>query len=302
MNSDLVTVFTKNYHAKPRKRTLRKIGIELEFPIVKDNGEAVTYTTIRKMFRWLEKKGWQIIKDEGTGENIAAEKSVDMGIGRFGYEKDVIGTDVGYCTVETSLTPEDNLFTLENHWKRIKTILLEFFNKENCHILGYGVQPISPPAHTLVANKGRYTFFEQESLNRFIDQKYGVDLNVFATSAANQCHIDVYKEEAITAINVINGLAPLLSAVTANASVWRGSVDPEWIDIREIFWDKSWSNRVEQTGIPDKFTDFSDYVDRLCQFRPLMVKRNGEYIKILNCKTFGEFIKKGDNNVGETVK
>src|SRR5579863_4404263 len=222
MYSDLTNVFSKNYKQKPSRHTLRKIGIELELPIVKDTGEAVEYTTIRKMFSWLEKHEWKVSRDERTREIVAAEKSVSKGKGRFGYETDVIGTDVGYCTVETSLTPEDNLFELETHWKRIKSILLDFFTLENCHILGYGVQPISHPSKDLVANKGRYKFFEQDSLNRFIDEKYGVDIHVFATSGSNQCHIDVYREEAIDAVNVFNGLAPLLSAVTANASVWKG--------------------------------------------------------------------------------
>lgn len=301
MYNSLVNTFRKNYRPKLHDTNLRKVGIELEFPIVKDNGEAVDYDIIRKMFSWLEKKDWKIAKDGGTGEIVAAEKSISKGEGRFGYDKDVIGTDVGYCTVEASLSPEDNLFALVEHWKRMKAVLLEFFTKEHCHILGYGVQPLSPPNRHLLANKGRYKFFEQDSLNRFIDQKYGLDLHVFATSAANQCHIDVYDEEAIRVLNMLSCLAPLLSAVTANASVWKGFVDPEWTDIREIFWDKSWSNRIEQTGIPDTLESFEDYVERLCRFRPLMVKRNNEYIKILNCKTFGEYFEKGKNNIGETV-
>jgi gamma-glutamylcysteine synthetase len=300
-NSDLVETFVKNYIPRPNDGTLRKIGIELEFPVVQDNGEAVSYDTIRKMFAWLEEKGWQVVRDGGTGESVEAVKSISEGKGRFGYEKDIIGTDVGYCDVETSLSPEDNLLALEQHWLRVKDTLLEYFSSENCHVLGYGVQPISHPSKDLVAHKGRYAFFVQDSLNRFIDQQYGTDLTVFATSCSNQCHIDVYREEAITAVNVLNGLGPLLGAITANAPVWRGSIDPEWVDIREIFWDKSWTNRIDQVGIPDAFSDFSDYVDRICSFRPLMVKRDGQYVKILNRKTFGEFLASGDQNEGETV-
>ena len=76
-------------------------------------------------------------------------------------------------------------------------------------------------------------------MNRFIDQKMGVDLHVFATSAANQCHIDIYKDEAIRAVNICNGLSPLITVLTANAPIWAGKLDTEWIDVREIFWDKS---------------------------------------------------------------
>lgn len=300
MHTPIVQTFKKNYRPNPGKNVLRKIGIELELPIVRNNGEAIDYQTTRDMFAWLAKRGWELSKDEGTGENVEAQKSLSSSTGRFGYEKDVIGTDVGYCTVETSLSPEDDLFALEKHWGRIRDVLLEFFGPRECHILGYGVQPMSHPARTLVANKGRYAFFIQDSLNRFIDQKYGEDLNVFATTASNQCHIDVYEDEAITAVNVFNGLAPLLTALTANAPVWRGSVDPEWVDIREIFWDKCWTNRINQVGIPDKFKDFSDYVDRLCQFRAFMVKRDGQYIRIQDCETFGDYLDRA-KNTGQTV-
>lgn len=298
--SATVNIFKKNFLSKPTSHQLRNIGIELEFPIVKHNGFAVDYQTVLKLFAWLMKKDWNASVDTGTGEIVEVSKSTTNSHGRFGYEKNVIGTDVGYCTIEIALSPHDNLFAVEACWKKIKNLLLEFFSQENCHILGYGIQPLSPPTQNLIANKGRYRFFEQDSLNRVIDQRYGQDLSVFAISASNQCHIDVYNEEAIMAVNVLNGLAPLISALTSNSPIWRGESDSEWIDVREIFWDKSWSNRIEQVGIPDAFTDFADYVDRLCLFRPLMVKRNNEYIKILDRSTFKDFIRNKES-VGQTV-
>ena len=91
MTKALVDVFAKNYKAKPTDGSLRKIGIELELPIVTDTGEAVSYATIRKMFKWFSKNGWELTRDEGTQEVVAAEKSISTGKGRFGYETDTIG-------------------------------------------------------------------------------------------------------------------------------------------------------------------------------------------------------------------
>ncbi|HUB93102.1 MAG TPA: glutamate-cysteine ligase family protein [Verrucomicrobiae bacterium] len=298
---ELVQAFSKNYLTKSQAGPRRKIGIELEFPIVDDCGEAVSYSVLKEMFTWLGAKGWNIKLDGGTGEKVEAKKSLTSGTGRFNYDEDTIGTDVGYCTLETSLCPEDDLFAMEVHWKKLKGLLLEYFDQAGCHLLGYGIQPISYPSSKLIANKGRYRFFEEDSLNRYVDQRQGRDVSAFAITAANQCHIDIYQEEAILAVNVLNGLAPLLSAVTANASVWRGSVDSEWADVREVLWDKCWSNRIEQTGIPDPFKDFGDYVDRLCQFRPLMVVRDGECVKVMDHKTFGDFIFDTHNSKGRTV-
>ncbi|HEV2403631.1 MAG TPA: glutamate-cysteine ligase family protein [Candidatus Saccharimonadales bacterium] len=292
---DIVEYFTRNFLPQPHESIRRKIGIEIELPVVESNGTTVKYSTIQRFFDWLENNGWRTTVDAGTGEKVAAERSVSAGKGRFGYDKDIIGTDVGYCTLETSLSPENDLFKLVEHWQKIKGTLLEFFGPAGCHLLGYGIQPISPPSRKLIAKKGRYLLMVQDSLNR------GQDLNLFAISASSQCHIDIFRDEAIRAVNVMNGIAPLLSAVTSNSSIWKGVSDPEWSDVREIFWDKGWSNRIEQTGIPDEFSDFTDYVNRLCQFRPLMIQRGNEYIKIVGHKTFGDFMRAKTLSVGQTV-
>lgn len=289
ISKKLVRIFSKNF-ISPRKKTTRKIGLECEFPVVFESGEAVSYDIIRKMFQYLEMKGFLLHKDEGTGEIVAADFAMSMGKGRFGYKKDTIGTDVGYCTVEVSFSPEENLMLLESHVKQVINLLVGYFSRHKCRILGYGVQPLTKPNKSLLANKGRYIFFEQDSLNRFIDPHDGVDLHVFTTSAANQVHIDIYRDEAIRAVNVLNGLAGLQIAFGVNAPIWKGRVDEQWKAIREIFWDYGWTNRLDQIGIPKKFKDYSDYVAYISSFRPLMVKRQGEYIKILGRKTFLEFL------------
>ena len=144
-------------------------------------------------------------------------------------------------------------------------------------------------------------FFEQDSLNRFIDQRQGVDLHVFATSAASQVHLAVTQSELLDSVNTFNRLGGLFSALTASSPIWAGSVDKDWLDIREIFWDKCWTNRIEQVGIPEDFKTVDDYLNKILSFRPQMVKRDGEFIKITSAKTVGGFVKKASENFGETV-
>lgn len=298
--SKILRVFTKNFLSR-QKSAKRKIGLECEFPVVFESGDAVSYGVIRLMFRHLGKLGFTLHKDEGTGEVVAADGAISDGKGRFGYNKDTIGTDVGYCTVEVSFAPEENLLLLDQHVTKVMRLLVDFFSQHHCRILGYGVQPVTRPNKLLLANKGRYIFFEQDSLNRFIDPRDGVDLHVFTTSCANQVHIDIYKQEAIRAVNVFNGLSGLQIAFGANAPIWKGKVDEQWKAIREIFWDYGWTNRLDQTGVPKKFKNFQDYVNYLGSFRPLMVKRNGEYIKIVNKATFMDYLQSA-TAIGATVK
>lgn len=287
--SKVVDYFKQNYRRKPSRPP--KIGLELEYPLTNIKGEAIQWKTTSKTFKTLKKPKWKHVKDEGTGEIIALKcPQRKDSKGNFGYSQDVIGTDVGACTLEMSLTPEVNLYNLQKHLNFRLQQVTSAVRKNRCKVLGLGIQPITPPNKTLLAKKGRYVFFENDSTNRFIPQENGVDLHMFAITAANQVHLDVNQENAVLALNTVNKLSPLLTALTANASIWKGMIDPQWKDMREIAWDLCWTNRVEQTGIPKEFQDFSDYVETLCSFRPLMIKRENEFFQILDQKTYKEFI------------
>lgn len=290
-------------HFRPREKgQLRGVAVEFEFPTVSmPTGQAIGYDVLRRVFQELGDEGWDLHQDTGTGEVVEAVQSITGGRGRFGFDKDVIGTDLGLCTIETALTPEESIHKLQSHYERIKTILLPILDAANAKILGYGIQPLSLPTRELMANKGRYRFLVNDSANRFVDQRMGVDDHLSALTAATQCHLDIYRDEAIPAVNAMNGLAPLLCALTANSPVWRGKIDPEWLDVREILNDMALSTRIFQTGIPDLFRDYEDYVQRVLSFKPYMVKRGEEFIKVLERSSFGHFMACGKNNHGETV-
>jgi glutamate--cysteine ligase len=282
--------FMKNYNYNSSVK--RKIGLECEFPIVNSKtGEAVDYDTIRSLFNYLKGQGHKASYDTGTNEMVGVEiESSDIVSSQVNYKTDVVGTDVGYCTVEISFVPADNIYSLESHFNQIMPMLVKFLDEKGFSILGYGVQPITRPGKKLLANKGRYVFFEQDALNRNIDQRDGVDLHYFTSSSSCQSHVEASKEDAIDLVNIFNGLSGLFVALFANSPVWKGQIDQEWKAVREIFWDKGWTNRLDQIGVAKKFANAEDYVEYIASFRPLMVKRGSEFIKILNRKTFKEFL------------
>jgi gamma-glutamylcysteine synthetase len=300
IHEELLHVFKKRFGPKP-STSRRMVGLECEFPVVHKTGEAVNYNIIRGIFPYLQELGFGLCRDEGTGETVVAEMALGQGRGRFGYEKDRIGTDLGYCTIELSLTPEDNLFGLASHFDDVMRRLIHYFDAHQCFILGYGVQPLTPPGRHLLANKGRFSLCEPDSLNRFIDPRDGLDLHVFTTSAASHCHVDIYAEEAIRAVNAFNSLSGLQIALSANSPIWKGAIDPHWKAIREVFWDYGWTNRLEQTGMPKWFDSFSDYLAYICGFRPLILKRNGEYFRLLHKTRFIDFLLCQEGATGERV-
>ena len=296
MKDRLVEVFISNFN--PNKETPRKIGLELEFPVVDITGKAVSYVIVQQMYRFLETKGFELNQDPITSEIVSAKEPLNLLAKSHTSEESIstiISTDSGYCTLEISLKPQDNLFACESEFNKIIGSLSEYFRGHNCLILGYGVQPITPPSQNLITKKichlmSQKIMAKREAMNRFIDQRDGADLDFGRITAASQCHIDITVDEAIRAVNVLNGLSGLQIALTANSPVWLGKVDQQWKAVREIFWEYMCVKLYRQVAIPKSFSDIFDYVEYITNFPSLMIERQGEYIAILEKETFKEFL------------
>jgi glutamate--cysteine ligase len=297
MNNQLIEVFTRNFK-KNNKSAARKIGLECEFPLVNRDGKAINYDVLRGMFQHLKSQGFELYKDVVTDETLYATKVFTADQEQFGFNKNVIGTDTGYCTLEVALKPDDNLFAIEQQLNQTMRMLSNYFLQKDCLILGYGIQPVTPPSKHLMANSPRYTLPLRESMNRFIEQRDGVDFHLFTITASNQCHIEISEDEVIRAVNVLNGLSGLQIALTANAPVWRGEVDRQWKAVREIFWDYGFVELWTQIGIPKCFRDIPDYIEYICSFKPRLVMRDEQAIYITDKKTFKDFIDSNEPSVG----
>lgn len=283
---ELVQYLTSKF---PVRMGERLIGVELEFPLVTLRAEATPSDFIRDLFAFLRAHNFVVYHDSGTSAPVEAK-----GLPSGPFSGDVIGTDVGACTLEVALAPTRTLHAAMLRFQRIIKLLLPFLKKTSVHMLGYGIQPVTRPNHDLMSNKGRYIFFEKESTNNFVPQSDGVDLHVFTVTAASQCHIDVSREEALDAVNVLNLLAGLQIALCANSSVWGGSSIPSFKSTREVLWDLGWPTRKVQVGIPEPFPNYTAYVSHLLRFRPLMIKRGWEYLSIQGMDTFEHYITHDD--------
>lgn len=289
MKSQLIEVFNRNLK-KPDTNFIRKIGLECEFPLVDTTGNAIRYYVLVGLFKNLESHGFELHEDQTTGEIIYGTKFLEANGEESPFNKIVIGTDAGYCTLEVAFKPESTLFAIEEQFNKIIELLIHYFNQNNAFILGYGIQPITQPSKHLITRSGRYNLSPRGSMNRFVDQRDGVDFHLFTISASNQCHIEIGEDEAIRAINVLNGLSGLQIALTANSSVWRGEVDQQWKAVREIFWDWGFLERWNQSGIQKRFRDIPDYIDYLCSFNPFLIQRDDQPIYIIDKPSFGDYL------------
>jgi len=279
----------------------RGIGIECEIPIVTEEGKVVPFSIVQEMFAYLGEIGFELKRDSYAGMIVAAKRKNEESQKRFDYCMDTVTTDVGYGIIEVVLAPQDNLHAIEFHLSALLFLLTNFFKTHHCLMLGYGIQPLATPSRKLLMPKERYIFFEKFSTHQLIPKSRGADSSFLTITASNQCHIEIDLKDTITATNTLNALSGLQIALHANSPIWQGQVDKTCKANREILWDVCFPNRSNQIGIPPQFETIEDYIDYLFQFKPLLVKRNGRFVQILNKNTFKDFLLDVSPTLGRTL-
>lgn len=245
-----------------------QIGVESEFPLIDlKTGHAVDPKVTEKVFQAFVDKGWNPVIDQGTGALVSVEKEYNNYTVTF-------GTDVGRSIIEIALPPAKDLFQVLEYRKEIIDPAVAEFKKHNAALLGYGILPHEKPHRNLIAQKGRYHFFEADSSNTFVPPEDGVDLHVFALTASSQTHVQVARKDAHRLLNVMNCLSGLFVLLGANAPVWQGKQDPDGCRaVREWLWEAGWPTRANQVALLRPMHSISDYVNTVLSFRPQMIKR-----------------------------
>ncbi|MGD2094089.1 MAG: hypothetical protein PVH77_03680 [Phycisphaerales bacterium] len=261
----------------------RRIGAELKFPLVNQNGTAASLDTTRALWDHLVSRNWRPIEDAMAGQIIGATKPGEQNATIAGYE-------TGFCKIEFALAHVANLFGMERLIDELRVELKPFCKENNVLLLCYGIQPVTPPGKKLVMKKNRTSpWIRVFRSNRHISEGDGDDVHLFTINAANHVHISVSLEEAVDAVNVLNGFAGAQIALTAHSNIWQGQMDPQYNCVAEKFWDW-WLPDSNRVGVPIKpFRDVKDYVRTIANFKPVYVLRNGKPIILKKYKTFEEY-------------
>ncbi|MFK7908122.1 MAG: glutamate-cysteine ligase family protein [Chitinophagales bacterium] len=297
---ELFTEFTKEFNVQ-KNHLLRGIGIEAEIPVVTESGEGIGLPVVQNMFFYLEERGFQLQRDDFSDYIISATRTNEESAKSFDFHIDTVTTDAGYGIIEIAFAPQKDLHLIQSSFSEIMTLLVGYFDRQNCRMLGYGIQPLTAPSQKLLMPKERYYFYKNFSYNNVVPKIDGVDAHLLTITASNQCHIDVSSEEAIGATNVLNALSGLQIAFHANSPIWRQKVDETYKANREIFWEYCYPDRLNQMGIPPKFESIEEYVQYLLQFKPMLVKRNKGLLQILNKETFKDFMEDKTPTIGKTL-
>ena len=119
-------------------------------------------------------------------------------------------------------------------------------------------------------------------------------MHLFTVNVASHVHVSVAREEAVEAVNVLNGFAPAQIALMADSCVWKGEYDPAYKCVAEVFWDM-WEAARGRAGMPPKpFEDCEDYARHVAELTPVYVKRDGAPIILKDYDSFLEYAAAGE--------
>ncbi len=261
----------------------RQIGVELKFPLVREDGRAPDFGMIPALWSHLCSLGWQPVRDGVSGEVVGAKKS-----NKSGYT--VASCETGYCKPEFSLAPVTDLLELSTAIGELREELRPYSDRYRVHFLGYGIQPVTAPSMELLMGKSRARVWDTVfRSNRIVPPESGHDLHLFTINAASHVHVSVSEEQAVPLVNVFNGFAGPQIALTANSRIWRGQVDPAYVCVAEKFWDW-WVPEEGRAGVPQRpFRDLRDYAMTIAGFRPMFVKRSHGPLLIEGYETFKHY-------------
>lgn len=237
----------------PRHRT---VGREAEFPIIRADGNAADGRRILERIRATS--GFEAHYDDASPHLIIGVSGVD-----YNY-----ALEVGVGTVEINSRPCDNLFEIEEILQEAVQQLVRSAGFYGWRVLGYGIQPVTPPVLQIMAPKQRY-----QSLYRAM----GASWLWYTITASDQCHVAVGQPELVQILNVGNMIAPVLIALCANSPIYANERSP-FCSAREGRMAEIHATE-HRHGMPARpYTSIADYIHTVAQSTYLIVNEGGEVI------------------------
>ncbi len=213
------------------------------------------------------------------GDEDAAENGKRGSLSPLKVKRDAVNTDlivgldgaaysyaleVGKGTIELNVGPYATLFELERAFRTALERLTRAAGRLGWRVLGYGVQPLSPPARALLSPKQRY---------HALADIMGADWIWYTVTASDQTHVDISRNEAASMLNYGNLIAPVVVALCANSPVAAGALTGDCSGREGRMINARYGERHGIIARP--YADLTDFVACLSRM-PALLRREGE--------------------------
>ncbi len=238
---------------------VRTVGREAEFPVVSATGEAVD---VRRL--------WQPLLTDSRLEP-------EYGAGALGQRDFIVGLkgpdfsyalEVGLGTMEISTRPCQDLFEVQAIMADAVARLVSAAARAGWRVLGYGVQPLSPPNLRIMSPKQRYLSLYRAMADPWL---------WYTVTAADQLHVAIGRAEMVQMLNYGSLITPLVIALCANSPVYAGRESP-YCSAREGVMAAIRANEHRHGMLPRPMHDLADFVETLAQATYLIVRAGGEIV------------------------
>ncbi|HXF71987.1 MAG TPA: glutamate-cysteine ligase family protein [Actinomycetota bacterium] len=233
----------------PRPRT---VGREAEFTLVRPDGRAGDASLL-----------WGPLLEASGGRPVHDQPAPDGSRLLVGVETDrwFCLAEVGRGTVEVGVGPAPSLGGLARDLEAALAAILPVVRGTGQLLLGYGIQPRTPPHPGLMTPKRRYLAFLEVVGRSWLR---------FGLTASDQVHVDVGRDELVPMMNALNAASGAIVALAANSSVYGGRAG-RFASGREGLMARMVPEPFRHGPVPRPFADALDYVRWTLGFRCLVL-------------------------------
>lgn len=224
----------------------RRVGREIEIPLVDESGEAAAVAELWPALAALP--GSTVVRDDDPELVVGVERPHGL-----------VSVEFGRGVVEVALNPAPDLGSLERAAETALAELRAAAAPSGARLLGLGMQPLAPTAVDQMTPKRRYL--------KLLDQ-IGPAALCWTGTAADQIHVDVAREELLAALNVVNGLAGALIALAANSPLRDGRPAPVQA-VREHLAGGVFPQPHRWGATPRRFASLEEYVAYVLSYSPI---------------------------------
>ena len=244
-------------------KTLGNVGVELEFPLINDNGGDVDTQYVASIMDFIEEKGFSCILYGVNGEKLFMENE----------KGDSLSFDNSYNNLEFSMMYGDNLLDIKSRFDSYYEMVQEYLSQKNHSLADRGT---NPNYANLSVNHTPFATYNmvQEYLHKFPGTHGYNDFPAFMSSV--QTHLDIGVEEVPRAYTLFCRLDFVRGLLFGNSPDFEGK---GWRIFRDYLWEKSgFGNSPETTGSIDrKFKTTDDIIDFYLDKGMFNRIRNGKY-------------------------
>lgn len=228
-------------------KKIGNVGVELEFPLINNNGGDIDTKFVASIMDFIEEKGFSCVLYGVNGEKLFMENE----------KGDCLSFDNSYNNFEFSMMYGDNLLDIKARFDSYYEMVQIYLARKNHSLADRGT---NPNYANLSVNHTPFTTYNmvQEYLHKFPGKHNYNDFPAFMSSV--QTHLDIGAENLPRAYTLFCKLDFVRGLLFGNSPDFEGK---GWRIFRDYLWEESgFGNCPEITGSVDRrFESIEDIID-----------------------------------------